>query len=415
MPRIGRFPAFGKRFFRRARKLVGSCHFAHFWRAVTAIASMQGRRSLKKIEAACRNHHSRQSIGFFLNQAQWDAPQILAQTAIDTLKQLGWKPGLPVGLIFDDTQKKKRGKRMEAVSKIFLHAEKVYAQGHTILGCAIVFRGVVIPYAVRLWIPKSFAEETQKKSYDGEPLEYRKLTELAAEIIVDFPLEKVTVLFDAYYLCPNVTRACGSKKYRYVGVAKKNRNFFADGRDRDKRKISKYGANVLKRDGRFQTCRGKKYRLAERVGRLSKLGRVKLVFSRRIKEKCWICMATNETRWGALRVLSEYLNRWPIEVLFKESKQYLGLGDYQVLRYRGIERYLHLVLIAHLLLTHLGVSQPGVQAEQDTTKPLDLLSVPQLQSLLRNKLWDDTIDSMETGKKSRQIGKKLKKLILLDS
>lgn len=375
---------------------------------------MHGRRSLKKIEAACRNHHSRQSIGFFLNQAHWDAPQILAQTAIDTLKQLGWKAGQPVGLIFDDTQKKKRGKCMDAVTKIFLHAEKVYAQGHTILGCAIVYRNVVIPFAVRLWVPKSFAEETQKKSYDGEPLQYRKLTELVAEIIADFPLENVTVLFDSYYLCPNVTRACQAKKYRYVGVAKKNRNFFADGRDRDKRKISTYGANVLKRDGRFQTCRGKKYRLAQRVGRLSKLGRVKLVFSRRAKEKCWICMATNETRWGAMRVLSEYLNRWPIEVLFKESKQYLGLGDYQVLRYRGIERYLHLVLIAHLLLTHLGAKESGAQAKKDTTKPLDIPSVPQLQTLLRTKLFDDTINSLE-GTRNRRVGKKLKQIILLDS
>ena len=125
-------------------------------------------------------------------------------------------------------------------------------------------------------------------------------------------------------------------------------------------------------------------------------------------------MATNETRWGAVRVLSEYLNRWPIEVLFKESKQYLGLGDYQVLRYRGIERYLHLVLIAHLLLTHQGVNELGAQAE-DTTQPLDLPSVPQLQQLLRSKIWDDTINSMENGSRNRRIGKKLKQVILLDT
>jgi hypothetical protein len=30
MPKLGRFPPFGKRFFRRARKLIGCCHFAHF-------------------------------------------------------------------------------------------------------------------------------------------------------------------------------------------------------------------------------------------------------------------------------------------------------------------------------------------------------------------------------------------------
>ena len=415
MPRIGRFPPFGKRFFRRARKLIGTCHFSHFWRAVTSIAAMQGRRSLKKIEAACRNHQTRQSIGFFLTNAHWNAPQLLAETALDTLKSLGWKVGDPLDLVFDDTQKKKRGKQMDALSKIFLHAEKVYAQGHTILGCALVYRGVVIPYAVRLWMPKTFCAKTRHNSHEDEPIEYHKLTEMVGEIISSFPLPKVTVLFDSYYLCPNVTRACEAKKYYYVGVAKKNRNFFPDGRDRDKRKLGTYGKNVLSRQGRAMTCRGKKYRLAERVGRLSKLGRVKLVFSRRVRDKSWIAMATNATRWGALRVLNHYLDRWPIEVLFKESKQYLGLGDYQVLRYRGIQRYLCLVLIAHLLLTHLGAHAQGAQAESEKIKPLDLPSVPQSQALLRSKIWDDNIHSMEKGSRNRRVGKKLKQMILLDT
>ena len=30
MPRIGKFPPFGKRFFRQARKPVGRCNFVHF-------------------------------------------------------------------------------------------------------------------------------------------------------------------------------------------------------------------------------------------------------------------------------------------------------------------------------------------------------------------------------------------------
>ena len=325
--------------------------------------------------------------------------------------------GLEVGhghVVFDDTQKRKRGKRMEAVSKIFLHAEKVYAQGHTILGCAIVFRGVVIPYAVRLWATKSFAQSIHRSSYDGEPIEYCKLTDMASAIIADLSLTNVTVSFDSYYLCPVVTRVCQAKKYRYVGVAKKNRNFFPDGRDRDKRRLGKYGPRVLQRDGRRLSVEGKCYRLAKRVGRLSKLGRVKLIFSRRSRETSWICMATNETRWGAKRVLSHYLNRWPIEVLFKESKQYLGLGDYQVLRYRGIEHYLCRVLIAHLLLTHLAAPGPGAQADA-TTKPIDLGSTPRRQQMLRSKIWDDTIHTLETGSRNRRVGRKLKQIILLET
>ena len=122
---------------------------------MNAVASGSCRRSLKKIEAACRSHQTRQSIGFFLTKVHWDAPQVLAETALDTLKTLVRKTGDPLDLVFDDTQKKKRGKQMDALSNmssIFLHPEKVYAQGHTILGCALVYRRVVIPYAVQLWM-----------------------------------------------------------------------------------------------------------------------------------------------------------------------------------------------------------------------------------------------------------------------
>ena len=59
MPKITRFPFFGKRFFRRARKLIGSCHFEHFWRIVMALAGMQGRRSLKQLEEALGGRRSR--------------------------------------------------------------------------------------------------------------------------------------------------------------------------------------------------------------------------------------------------------------------------------------------------------------------------------------------------------------------
>ena len=411
MPRIGRFPPFGKRFFRRVRKLVGCCHFAHFWRLVLTLAAMNGRRNLKRIEQACRNHQTRQSIGFFLTQAHWDAPEALRQTALDTLKHLGWKPNDRVYVLVDDTQKRKRGKQMDAVSKIFLHAEKVYAQGHTILGCALLYRNVVIPYAIRLWASETFCAETNKPSYPGDPVPFRKLTQLAADTISQVAVPRAIVLFDSYYLCPPVIRICKDKGYRFVGVAKKNRNFFPNGRLHDKRRLSKYGANVLTRDGRWFTTNGKQHRLATRVGQLSKSGRVKLVFSRRARERAWIAMATDETRWSAQTILCHYLNRWPIEILFKESKQNLGLGDYQILRYRGIERYLHLVIIAHLLLTHLGANEPCAQADCDENDPLRIPSVQRLQQLLRSKLWDDTINAMEKGSRNRRVGKKLKEII----
>ena len=42
-------------------------------------------------------------------------------------------------------------------------------------------------------------------------------------------------------------------------------------------------------------------------------------------------------------LLDHYSMRWGIELSFKMSKQYQGLGGYQMLEYRGVVRYLHLV------------------------------------------------------------------------
>jgi SRSO17 transposase len=417
MPRIGKFPFFGKRFFRQARKLVGSCHFGHFWRLVVLIASLHGRRSLSRLRDAVQegDARTRQAISHFLTHAAWDAPEILQQTALDTLRNLGWKPGDTLYVILDDTQKRKRGKRMDAVCKLFLHAEKVYAKGHTIVGCVLVYRGVVIPYAVRLWANQAFCDGPQKLAPGEAPVKFRKLTQLAADMVeqVSPPSPgKVIVLFDSYYLCPAVIRACEARGFRFVGVAKKNRNFYPNGQLRDKRKLSRYGANVLRRDGRFATVGGKKHRLAERVGQLSKAGRVKLVFSRRPGETSWIAIATNETRWGRKTILSHYLIRWGIEVLFKMSKQYLGLGDYQLLRYRAVERYLHLVFLAHLLLTHLALREPDVQAAaKDHPSPLRLPSVPQLQQRLRAMLLQDVLQRLEKRRDQRGIARKIKEIL----
>jgi SRSO17 transposase len=413
MPRIGRYPPFGKRFFRLARKLIGSCHFQHFWRVVLALAGMQGRRSLNRMQGLFKDRRTRQAIADFLKKAAWDAPEVLRQQALDLLEQLGCRAGDTVYLLLDDTQKRKRGKRMDALKKIFLHAEKVYATGHTMVGAALVFRGVLIPFRISVWAPKPFCQASQREPNPADRIPMRKLTELAADAIDAVALPegvKGIVLFDAYYLCPTVTQACQRNGFRYVGVAKKNRKLFPDGRSRDKRRLSRYGANVLRREGRSTKVCGKNHRLAERVGRLSKLGRVKLVFSRRPHESCWIALTTNETRWSAKTVLSHYLARWGIEVFFKMSKQYLGLGDYQLLRYRGIERYLCLVLIAYLLLTHLALRELDAQAKRGKAE-LRLPSIPQLQELLRRRLWDDVIDSLASGKRYKAVARKLKALL----
>ena len=414
MPRIGKFPAFGKRFFRRARKLLGACRFEHFWRLVVALASMHGKRSLRRICALSGQRRTRQAVAYFLEQAHLEAPELLRLKALEALKQLGYRPGEPLFLLLDDTQKRKRGKRMAAVTKLFLHAEKVYGRGHVILCAALVYREVVIPYAVKLWASQAYCQQSQKEPKEKDRIGFCKLTELAGAMVREATLPsgaKPVVLFDAYYLCQAVLSACQERGWPFVSRAKSNRNFAPDGRPNDKRKLGKYGKSVLSRSGRWQKVSGKRHKLAERIGWLKKVGRVKVVLCQRPGEKRFVALVTNRTSWGTAKVLSSYLCRWGIEVLFKMSKQYLGLGDYQLLGYQGVVSYLHLVLIAYLLLTHLALLGTGAQAERNGHKPLRLESVPKLQEKLRALLWQDVLTHLQKGSRTQLAAQKLKEVI----
>ena len=90
----------------------------------------------------------------------------------------------------------------------------------------------------------------------------------------------------------------------------------------------------------------------------------------------------------------EYKNRWPIEIAFKDQKQHLGLGDYQTRSLRGVVTHLHLVAIAHVLLTHHAVKALGAQAKQKNTV-LQIPTVQELREAIRRALWNDALNRLE--------------------
>ena len=62
-------------------------------------------------------------------------------------------------------------------------------------------------------------------------------------------------------------------------------------------------------------------------------------------------LVTNLTELTARQVLSVYQRRWPIEILFKELKTGLGLGEHQVTKsIDRIEKSIGIAIIAYLTL-----------------------------------------------------------------
>jgi len=226
------------------------------------------------------------------------------------------------------------------------------------------------------------------------------MTAVAAAMVVSFTPPKgvkVRVLFDALYLCKAMTAACDSRGFSWCSVASRNRILARDGRP--ERRLGDLGVGTLRHHGRrvhMRRARGRRrLDIAAVDGRLKKIGAVRVVFSRRPRDrwKNMVAIVTNETKLPARDIVATYERRWAIEVLFKELKGTLGLGEYQVQTRQGIERHLHVCGLAHLALTHHSLRAVGAQAKQ-TNKDVPLPRFQERLEALRHDVRKDNVERL---------------------
>ena len=403
---IGKIPRKLQSFFKPVKRQVSEHVYSYFWSMVLSICISHG-STIDRLVKALRNSTHRTNHGEFLWRSIWDQSIVMQQIALDMLLSLFTKKDRHLFFIIDDTQTLKRAKKMDAVGKLHHHATGKYGSGHTIIKASLYYRGVTIPWGSWLYVKKEHAAKLQ--------IPFHKLTCLAAEAIRDASLPKtfrVTVLFDAFYLCPEVVNACKEQKWHYIGVGKSNR-WFTVGSGR--RKLGKYGRNVLRNNGRWCNITGlrksRKYRLAERVGSLNKLGTVKIVFSRRRGESKHIALVTDDLNASMRTIVTDYLKRWSIEMLIKDEKQHLGLGDYRVRRYQAVVRHLHLVDCAYACLTHVGIKAYRVQGQNKTKKVLRLEPISKLKERMRRIVWQENVQDVIKYSHEKPVIRRLEKLL----
>ena len=403
---IGRIPRKTGAFFKGLAGHFSHGAFGHFWGLVLAMTISHG-TTIERLAKLLRGSTHRTNHGEFLWRSEWNESAVLEQIALDTLRRLRRKDGGPCYLIIDETQTLKRAKKMAGVRKLYHHATGKYGTGHTMVKACLWYRGVTIPWGTALCLSKPDARK--------EDDVFLSQTETAAFIIhtADLPRNlKVTVLFDAYYLCDVVADACRCRGWHYIGVGKSNRNFTVGGQ---KKKLTAYGRNVLRRDGRWRSIPGLRkrgtYRLASRTGFMKKLGEVKVVFSRRRNDSKIVALVTDDLGASMTSIVADYLKRWAIELLIKDEKQQLGLGDYRVLRYRAVVRHLHLVDIAYACLTRLAMDGRDEQGKRKNEKVLCLPPISQLKTRMRQAVWQEALDDVVKHSHEKPVLRRLEKLL----
>ena len=143
--------------------------------------------------------------------------------------------------------------------------------------------------------------------------------------------------------------------------------------------------------------------------KLSDLGKLHVVFSRKKGERRILGLVTDDPKLPVRQTIHAYDDRWSIEVFFKDGKQLLGLGQYQNVSYEAAVTHLHLVCFAYALLTHVAITREGAQGKQKSTARL---STADLQNEVRRMVWDEVSEHLKQFSSGTQIIKELERLLI---
>jgi hypothetical protein len=276
-------------------------------------------------------------------------------------------------LPIDDTLCEHVGSLFEYVDNHYNHGNQSFPLAHNLVTAHFVSGTVRFPVDFRLYrryeeftrwetfVEKHFPDETipkQKKARNKfrrrvEPTlladaGFRLLHEsfqtkltLATELVayaLTNELPFATVLFDSWYLAPELLAVLEQHGKNWISILKMNRNVLT-------------GSFVLKDAGgqpiRFEKSKiqvkelvpmipttafkpvevdGNTYYSFSKNLRLSSLGKVRLVISFDNPDCQGTCvvLVTNCLSWSAHKIIATYLLRWPIETFYQDIKQHLG-------------------------------------------------------------------------------------------
>jgi len=409
MFKIVNIPLKLKSFFNTLENQFHFNHFEYFQTLVLLIAFCWARRNITALYRHLDSNHQphRSRFNNFLNVGRWNPPIVLQMKASELLANLNPQKGEVVEFIIDDSKNKKCGKLMEAVNWIHDPLSGRSIRGHQYVTATIRFRGYTIPFGIRLYVKKEDCPSLKRK--------FKKITQLAADLIDEFQAPQgvqVRILFDNYYLCPVVVKACREKGFRFVSTLKSNRNLFKNGR---KLKTGCYGGQLFrhraKKSIRIRKSKGHvKYSYVDAGWMdVSDLGRLHVIFSRKKDERRILGLVTDDPKLSASQMILTYDDRWSIEVFFKDSKQLLGLGQYQNGSYEAAVTHLHLVCFAYALLTHVAIEREGAQGK---CKLSARLSTADLQNDVRRIVWDDLTEHLKQFSTGNQVVKELERLLI---
>ncbi len=310
------------------RTLFNKPCFNHFVRYIHGLV-VSDKKTINSINKDFMNSKNQSSLNRFLTKYKWDENKLNELRLKEFLTKRNG--GM---LILDDSLIEKTGKRIEGVGYLFDHTQNKNILCHNIVSTHYV-NGNQTPMHFELYQKKETAEKFKTKIEIGIEL-IKKALEFVSPSVV---------LFDAWYLCEEIVEALKGKIW--VSRAKLNRLVKYEGKWISVKKLASQLEDFRKFDVEISDER---YNLITSITtKMKGIGKVKLVLLKNSLNGNIVAITTN-SNYSNETIVMLNKKRFAIETFYRDSKQNLGFGKYQLRKLDAIVKHLWLVFLTYSLL-----------------------------------------------------------------
>ena len=408
------------------------CQFRHFQNYLTGLIVLDN-KSLANITRCVLESADKTNLSRFFSDAPWFQKQVNDRRVAYLLQQTKevHGPKADAALILDDTLCEHVGSLFEYVDRHYNHGDDTYPLAHNPVTSYYVSGPVRFPVDLRLYrryeecthweefvhkhfpdrlIPTKKKERTRlHKAVDPILLEdpafqelhqqFRTKIDLGIDLLEAAIQHKVpfsVLLFDSWYLAEELVSLARYWKKDWISLLKKNRNLETNSfvlKDAAGKPLQLEGPHIAVEDlvplipptaYRAVTVGDTTYWTFTLAVRLPGLGKVRLVVSFKTAELTgtYAVLVSNRVDWNAQRIITLYLQRWPIETFYQDGKTHLGLDEYRMRNAEAIGKHWCLVFVAYSLL-HLDCLPPSPTKGNSPLKTIGEACRQQAQALIQ--------------------------------
>lgn len=323
--------------------------FNHFQNLITGLI-VSDNKTLQEIND-CFGEKDQSSLNRFMTCSDWDEKEV-EQVRMNQIKRKNISKGF---MIVDPTMLHKTGKHMEKANYHYSGTTKGKEWGHLLVNSLFCNEEISFPINADFYLRKEDADEEHK---------FKTSRDICMEHI-DYALENKlpveAVLIDSGLYADYVLKHIINKQLKFVAGINITTKISIN---RDKKiSLKDYLLGLNKKKFKRFKINEEIYFLHSIEVYIRRVGKVKLLISyKKEDEKVIKTYTTNILNKTDEELMNILLKRWNVETLHRDSKQHLGLEDYQVRKFGAIQKVVRAVLVAY--------TQIALNVEQKILEPL---------------------------------------------